>query len=437
MAKKEIETIDISSVFSSLMEEYDKAQSEYKSVWGKKKKLMIGLFFLGILPGLGYKVFSWNKKKSLRVEEANNFFGHILESMSNGENKDFPIDNIKASIKNITFALRKPLPSNRLKRMVMWKNQKVNDMMKRNQRGFRDFVKFMYNSPSTSSNVAMVANIMEEAGMSPFLVGKPKRSRYKKGSAPQGAKLLSTKTLIESSAKLSMTINGVLVNLFNVKNTLEEKFAYVQEGKRKEVTESTPQFTGVLASIDSEILYEHPLMLISKKWPIKPNKNFDVYKAWKKPEYDLASDQFVEEIDMYLQKEEGAMLRKAFQPRVILQFGDFAEKSRKFIFTSSPKSGIAVAMEAVKINDLPLFIEKPGKFFKNEEKAKEMLEQDLQPILTLANLVNGLVNNKFLKTPPLASKEELEGMAGKLDGLSESMEESIITEVAGIAGATN
>ena len=396
--KKDIQKLSLDDIWPKVVPDYYEAQTQYKKVWGKKKRTMIILFILGILPGLIYWFFVWTRGAEERHSAANKFISDSLGHIFNDKKDDkSPFLEVKGALDPRLSTKLLPLPLGKLAKFHDFFSFKLS-----NQKAWDQFFKDAFYdtnpTPGTVSDILVTSGVLAEvtgrrtAGKAAL---KTLTSGFTKGTT------ISIDLLVETSANISMKLKSptskdpILVNLYNLKTTIIRQEEIVKEGKTERVETEDVSFSGIVASIDAKIDYKANLLLKTKTWDRHTNKR--LVNDLDKLKYPLASTNFNDNFKLMVSKEEGPALRKAFQPRSIAALEDIAMANAPFVLTSTNNGGLVLAIEGLSKHDLPLFIENTGKFFKKDTNAKKMIEKDLQPLLSVATSITKLVKTKFIK----------------------------------------
>ncbi len=393
MAKKQYKKLNIDTIWNGISADYQKAKFEYDETWGKKHKTMVLLYCALFIPGLIYNIFVWSKGNNARWEAANAFLNKSLNSINvkNKEKKDHWLSDMNATINQGWTVKTYPLPMGVLGDIHNW----ISPGLYRTRK-FASILNQIYKD--TKINADDVAGILTSSGVMSEVSGKATFGKALLKGLTGGyarGETISYDLEISTSAKVSMEVSGVKVNIYNLKTTIIRQERYKSNDVWKYRTTRDDTFVGVIAQLSEGTTYPHRLILKTKTWERKTNKRLP--NGVKKIEFDLGSDEFMDKFKVLVDKENGVALRKTIEPRTLGAFLELEEDNRPFLMSSKKGQGLVMALESHHRSDMPLYMADTGKFFKKEEFAKDMVRKDLQPVVAMANAIRILKDSKLIK----------------------------------------
>lgn len=393
MAKKEFKNLNLDVIWDGISADYQKAKFEYEEKWSKKHRTMILLYCVLVIPGFIYQILVWNKGNNERWQAANSFLNKSLNSINtkNKTKKDHWLSDMNATINQGWTVKTYPLPMGKLADIHNWLSPSLY-----RTKVFSTILTQIYKD--TKINADDVAGILTSSEVLAEVSGKTSFGKAVLKGLTQGYSKGETVSLnleISTSAKVSMEVSGVKVNIFNLKTTIIKQERVKRKGEWSYNTTRDDTFVGVIAQLSEGTTYPHRLVLKTKTWERKTNKR--ISNKLKQIEFELGSDTFMDKFKVLVDKEDGVALRKTIEPRTLGAFLQIEEDNRPFLMSSKKGKGLVMALESHHRSDMPLYLADTRLFFKDEKYAKDMVSKDLQPVIAMANAIRLLKESKLIK----------------------------------------
>lgn len=340
----------------NITNKYEENSKIYKSIWLKKRKLLIVLFFIFLIPGIFYYLFSYSSPKSRkqRNDLANDVLKISLSETLNGINSfDSNID--------LNFV-------NSYAKIGLYRS--VSDFSKDSE----NICKSIYEQLEKDNLLEAFSSVM---------------------NASYHSNTISRKAIINCNATIKLKVN--------LKEFYGYSFSYYVIEVRREKTKDGYKnstytyniFTGTYITSDFyEINYEGSIFIEDKSLKIKAHNK---YSNMRKPNYEIVTKEFTDNFNIAVQKDDGVALNYLFQPRIVAQLLDFKKQTNPFAISNIENSITFLFRTERAKKDLAFNIEKINKFFKNKETAFNMLEKENAYLKNIYDIIFYLDDNSFIK----------------------------------------
>ncbi|MCR8613416.1 MAG: hypothetical protein NC236_02940 [Mycoplasma sp.] len=393
MAKNKLELRDYSEkIWSVVNSQYETAKAEYEKVWKPKRITLIVLTCFAIIPGILYWYFSYNtnQNKHRRQKAADELVFSALKNLPK-VNSDIEEIITESTLNREIEQIDLPIGAIRSFEKIFSTRSQWDSFW---------IDKFKRNSSIELGSVLKSYNILPE------FTGRRRGALNVLGAfmPPNTYKRLAElHTTTRAAVRLK---SGGMIEFYNLR--VDIKFFYYvyvkdKSGNRTRIdkTKVSTLWSGLIATTSYSAHYPSAFKVKSKKFTTKRDNLFQ--KTFKKLEFELESIDFEENFDLKVQNEEPIEIRKQFSLNVLGLFLDLQEKTLPFMMSSVGSEGkVAFAFDNNTKGfsgayDMPLHIEWPTKFFKNETFAKKELNKDFSTMLNVISAIDNLEKVKFFK----------------------------------------
>lgn len=386
---KEIDNKYKELIWSASKETYEAEKNEFYEMWVTTRKIYIALLCAFIIPGIiwGWIFYKTKYAQQERSKSANSVMYKMLNKLDKVDSK---IESVSTGGATQNSMDKVPLPLTKTQNLLA-----TFDIFTGGNRN-KIWKEWFDESNKTSPLIAqqlLTTDLMQEM------------SGRRDGAAGLAAKKINIGKLLKREAQITTNAvanvkltSGAFIQIANAKLVVDETYRVKNPdtGDYKEDHKALTLWSGLVVNTKMKGIYPHPFKVISKDFSTSRDKAFP--DKMNPIVYELESVEFTDGLDLLTTKEEPVKLRKQFSINNLGHFVDLQRFASPFAMSSN-EFGVSFAFDAItqKRNDMPLYVEKPWKFFKNEEYAKEVLNQEFSILLHIIQSIAGLEDDKFFK----------------------------------------
>lgn len=377
-------------IWSATQGTYEEAKQEFYDSWKTPRLIYIILLCLFIIPGViwGWLIYNTKYAKEERMKMAN---AVIYKSINKIDRVDDKIETVNAH--SVTQHQED------IVQLPMTKTQAILKKFAFMDPAVRSATWNGWLNPNSARTAPIVAQQLETFDLMQEISGRRDGVVGLAAKHLNSGKLMDRKAAVYTNAVATVKLtSGLVLQIANAKLRVKETYRVRDKNTNtyKNELKVLTLWSGLVVNTTLKGTYPYSFKVISKDFSTTRDKAYP--KSLAPIEYELESVDFTDGFDLLVEKEDPVKLRKQFSINNLAHFVNLQLDSAPMVASSTP-DGVAFAFDTItqQRNDMPLNIEKPWKFFRKEEYAKEVLNQEFTVLLNIIKSIAGLEKDKFFK----------------------------------------